>query len=339
MSFPVIFLARLRLDKYIYREISVLKHFLLAAALLQTCAFSYAGTPQSHPIKHVIYITLDGTRWQDILQQRDYFPKLWRQHAAKMSIYGMPGTRLRMEVASIPVSLPSYQSQMTGVVQPCENNECGQVKMETMPEFLLSTLHLQKKDVAVFSSWPVIADALESKRGTVYSNVGNLPVNDPVTGQPDADMASINHLQTLRHHEKTNRLDEYTFAQALHYFQKYQPVFLWISLVNADNEAHDNHLDQYHQVLLSYDHYLDELFTTLKKSGLEKNTMIVITTDHGRGDGGNWTTHGKNYPEAKATWAFVYNGKLQPVRDDGKYTYYDTTSIRSAIQAALVHHS
>lgn len=296
----------------------------------------FAASLSANKIEHVIYVTLDGTRWQDVLQDKRNFPKLWRNHAAKMTIYGMPGDNKVMEVASIPVSLPSYQSQMTGAVQPCQNNECERVKVQTLPEFLLRKLQLKKRDVAVFSSWPVIANALESKRGTVYSNVGNLPVVDPLASQPDEVMSEINYRQTLKHHVKSNRLDEYTFAQSLHYFEKYRPTFMWISLVNADNEAHMNHLSQYHDVLLSYDQYLDTLFRDLERMKLDKNTMVILTTDHGRGYGANWTSHGAEYPESRQTWAMVMNGTLKPVRIEGGTSYYNTLSIRPAIEEALL---
>ena len=309
---------------------------IICTLFLLASHFVSAGFAASNKINHVIYVTLDGARWQDVLQYQKNFPKLWQRHAAKMIIYGMPSGDKVMEVASVPVSLPSYQSQMTGKLQPCQNNECGQVKAQTLPEYLLSRLKLRRQDVAVFSSWPVIANALESKKGTVYSNVGNLPVIDPLTGQPDVIMAEINHLQTLKHHIKTNRFDEYTFAQSLHYFEKYRPVFMWISLVNADNEAHMDHPYQYHEMLLSYDQYLDSLFAKLQQMKLEENTMVIITTDHGRGNGVHWTSHGDEYPESKQTWAMVMNGKLKPVRVDGRASYYNTLSIRPAIEEALL---
>lgn len=316
----------------------MLKRLAIAVLLMLVSVSVAARLQQTQEIKHVIYITLDGVRWQDIFPLENHFPKLRRERAVSMSVYGEPGAHALMQVASIPVSLPSYQSQMTGQVQSCLDNECGQVAMETLPEYLLSALHLKKQEVAVFSSWPVIANALESKPGTVYSNVGNLAVVDPVTNQPDQFMQKINYLQTLQHHVKQNRLDEYTFKQALHYFQKYQPAFLWISLVNADNEAHMNYRDQYNQVLSSYDDYLNDLFLALQAMQLDKTTMIIITTDHGRGEGDAWTSHGSEYPESKATWAFIMNGKLQPVSYDGVNYHYDTTSIRPTIEAALVHH-
>lgn len=286
--------------------------------------------------KHVIYITLDGIRWQDIYQTHRYFAKLWTKHASKLNFYGVPNSKSVMEVASIPVSLPSYQSQMSGAIQPCNDNKCGRIQVETLPEYLIDKLHFAKKDVAIFSSWPVIAEALESKKGAVYSNAGNLPVLDPLSNRPDGIMEILNHEQERDHPDyKPNRYDKYTFSHALHYFEKYKPRFIWISLVNADDEAHFSHLYEYHQLLSFYDEALDRLFTTLKSMGLEKNTMVIVTTDHGRGNNENWTTHGANFPESKQTWAFVMNGELLPVSRDGNIYHYNTLSIRPTIEKAL----
>lgn len=293
---------------------------ILLLSLISLAAFAKTE------IKHVIYITLDGVRWQDVMQDKSKLPIFWQEHANKMNVYGPD----MMEVASIPISLPSYQSQMTGAVQACQNNECGRVKVKTMPEHLLDSLKLKRQDVVVFSSWPVIGDALESKVGTVYNSVGNVAVVDPITGKPDKVMQQLNELQATRHHYHGNRMDEYTFAQALHYFKIYQPRFMWVSLVNGDNEAHDNQIDKYHAVLHQYDDYLHQLMVTLQDLHLDKNTLVIITTDHGRGNGKNWTSHGPELPESKATWAFVMNGQLQAVNN-----HYSTLSIRPTIEKAL----
>src|SRR5262249_53965816 len=145
--------------------------------------------------------------------------------------------------------------------------------------------------------------------------------------RPDTIMNILNHEQETDHPEyKPNRYDKYTFLQAMHYFEKYQPRFLWVSLVNADDEAHFAHLNQYHQLLSYYDDALDGLFNTLKLMNLEKNTMVIITTDHGRGNDENWTSHGAEYPESKQTWAMVMNGELQAVGHDGDVYHYSTLS-------------
>jgi hypothetical protein len=292
--------------------------------------------PAVHKITHVIYVTLDGTRWQDVFRTHQYLRKFWNNYAAKAKTYGAPGSRTIMETASIPVSLPSYQSQMSGNVQPCDGNECGRITVQTLPEVLVHKYKFSKKDVAIFSSWSVLEHAAESIKGTAFVNAGNFPVSDPVSGKPDAVMSVINKQQSVDHVQKnSDRYDRYTFAQALHYYYKYQPRFMWISLQDTDEAAHDGNREEYYQALTFYDTALDRLFAAIKKSGKMDSTMVIVTTDHGRGNGVNWTEHGPKFPESRRTWAFVINGELSPVRQNGKLLYYSTLSVRPSLEAVF----
>ena len=307
--------------------------------LLMLCVFSMTSAVAYHtnnyPIHRIIYITFDGTRWQDVFLERVYFPKLWGKYAKNAIFYGMRDSHTAMEVASIPISLPSYHSQMSGAVQPCDGNECGRIKVETLTENIVHQLKLNKKEVAVFASWPEIGLAAESVAGTIVSNVGNVPMVDPDTQLPDQMMDDINQQQAMDHPAKQDRLDKYTFAQGLHYLEKYQPRFLWISLDDADEAAHAGNLDNYHAALSFYDDALDILFTRLKALHMDQDTLVIVTTDHGRGNGLNWIHHGPLYPESKQTWAFVINGQLKSMGENNGIAYYSTLSIRPTIEKAL----
>lgn len=236
-------------------------------------------------IKNVIYITLDGVRWQDLDKTQQYFPKLWHKYATDLDFYGLQNSHTTMEVSSVPLNLSN----------------------------VFNELHFAKKDVAIFSSSPEIINA------TTYSNTGNISMKDPETDRPDRAMRILNHAQRMDHPDyKSNRYDKYTFEQALHYFEKYQPKFMWISLMNADDEADKGNLQQYHRLLNYYDDALDGLFSTLKTMNLDKTTMVIVTTDH--------------HPQSKQTWAFVMNGKLEPANKTGDIENYNTLSIRPAIE-------
>lgn len=306
---------------------------VLLAALLPATVIAQ---PLAHSkIKHVIYITLDGTRWQDVLIDKR-MPILWNKYSDAGKWYGVPDGNTKIEVASVPISLPSYQSQMSGYVQPCNDNDCGRINVQTMPERLLKEFNFKKKEVATFSSWTYIAQALESVAGYTYSNTGNLPVYDPDTNIADAEMARLNALQVQDHPEYGDRFDKYTFAQAIHYFEVYQPKFLWIALTEADEAAHNNDLPAYQKIFSLYDEQIDKLLTKIKAMHVADDTMVIVTTDHGRGNGKNWTSHGPHLPSSKRTWAFVYNGDLAPIGQDGKFLRYSTTSIRPTIEGALL---
>lgn len=281
-------------------------------------------------ISRVIYVTLDGVRWQDVFLNRKYFKIFWRKQVKNMKVYGEPQTPTTMEVASVPTSLPSYQSQMSGEIQPCQDNHCGRLNVETFPEKLIHQFGLNKKNVAVFSSWYEINYADEHQLGTIFDNSGNKPVYNPDTSVADIPMRILNLAQNKLSPDRLNRFDIFTFAQAMHYLDVYQPRFLWLSLTDADNAAHMGSKFLYHRVLDLYDLMLDILFAKLDALGLSDETMVIITTDHGRGNGKHWTDHGPEYPESKQTWAFTKNGMLL-ARDS--LQHYSTLSIRPTIES------
>lgn len=283
-----------------------MKHIVLF--ILLTFHFTYAHAKlirldQRIKINHVIYLTLDGVRWQDVYQTRANFPQLWNKHVNKLIFYGVPNSSSTMEIASIPAGRYT----------------------KALPQYLFEDLHFRKKDIAIFSSWPMNAYDIESKPGIVYSNLGNVPAQDPFAFRPDGVMEILNENQKTDHPAyKPNRYDKYTFSQALHYFEKYKPKFLWVALVNADDEARLQHVDEYRRLLAFYDDALDALFDTLTSMKLDKDTMVIVTTEH---DGDN--------PELKQTWAFIMNGQLQSINNDGGVYHYSTLSIRPTIEKAF----
>ena len=287
------------------------------------------------PVKRVIYITLDGVRWQDIFNTHRFLPTFWKKYAKNAAIYGEPGSTNTMEVASVPISLPSYQSQMTGMVTPCRENECGALAVETFAEALVKKAGFKKSDVASISCWEVMDNAFESRLGTAFSNHGTRPMHDPDTYEIDPIMREINIAQSAAYPGDDTRSDKYTLDQALHYLEKYKPKFLWISFGDADDLAHEGKLEEYHQTLFFYDQAIDKIMQIVKTLNMEGETMIIITTDHGRGNGNNWTEHDETMPEAKQTWAFVLNGELQNGIADGNFYHYSTLSIRPTIEKAF----
>lgn len=286
-------------------------------------------------IEHVIYITLDGVRWQDIFNTHEYLPTFWKNYAKDAAIYGAPGSNTTMEVASVPISLPSYQSQMTGMVTPCRENECGALAVETFAEALVKKAGFKKSEVASISCWEVMDNAFESRLGTAFSNHGTRPMHDPDTYEIDDVMKQLNIEQAAAYPGDDTRSDKYTLAQSLHYFEKYRPKFLWVSFGDADDLAHEGKLEEYHQTLFFYDQAIDNIIKMVKTLKLAGKTMIIITTDHGRGNGNNWTEHDETMPEAKQTWAFVLNGKLENGIADGNFYHYNTLSIRPTIEKAF----
>ena len=57
----------------------------------------------------------DGTRWQDVFEYPRHFPAM-AKYAKDGAFTVHQIISSMMEVASIPISLPSYQSQMLGLL-------------------------------------------------------------------------------------------------------------------------------------------------------------------------------------------------------------------------------
>ncbi|OGT57636.1 MAG: hypothetical protein A3F14_04865 [Gammaproteobacteria bacterium RIFCSPHIGHO2_12_FULL_43_28] len=295
--------------------------------------FSFAITKSDHPVTRVIYITFDGVRRQEIFGHKEFMPIFWHDYAKSAVIYGAPDSNRIMEVAAkIPYSLPSYQSQMSGAVPNCLENSCSQIAIETFPERLIKKAGLKRSDVASIASWEVIDYAFQNKLGSAFSNSGTRAMHDPYTYEIDPTMKSLNLRQIKGYKGDDTRWDKYTMAQALYYYKKYKPKFLWISLNDADEYAHAGDIKHYQKTLRFYDRELDKLFKIIKSEKLQQETMIIITTDHGRGLGKAWMEHESDMPDAWRTWAFVINGELANGKKDGKYVRYSTLSIRPTVE-------
>lgn len=62
-----------------------------------------------------------------------------------------------------------------------------------------------------------------------------------------------------------------------------------------------------------------------------RNTTLLVTTDHGRGDGGLWRYHGLRYPESRWGWLFAIGPNTRRAEQDAK-PRYSHVSIRPTIE-------
>ncbi len=283
----------------------------------------------------VIYITFDGLAPNEVTQE--HFPYIYNELRPYSELIGTEGDYRHFNVGTIPISLPSYMSQMTGMVTLCLNNECPRVKIETLPEKIKREHHLDKYQVATFSTWPQIANSVEHIEGSTYVNNGNLwhdfPFYHPYI---EKQIAQINNGNVSLH-----RADDVTFKSALIYLQKQNPKFLWIALDETDGYAHKGDRDGFIKTLHRFDGYLKTLNESLLKDPCRHNTWVVVTTDHGRGLGKNWTKHGVWYPASFNTWALVYNARalIEKHKINSPYdltkSHYSTLSIKPMIEHLL----
>lgn len=281
-------------------------------ALLIASMFLAGSTAFAAAESNVILVTLDGVRPQEFFRG-DAMPKFWAKHAKEGIVLGDQAQGSVMTVDNpANISLPGYHNLMAGSRQPCVTNDCGRVNVETFPERLVRELRLPREKVALVSCWTKLPLAFESVAGTTFTNGGFEPLIDPVK---DASRDSINLSQAKNVPTwEENRFDEYTAAHALRYLQLHKPRFLYVSFNDTDDWAHNGDYSKTLAALRANDAWLDKLFETLASMGsYGANTTVILTTDHGRGNGDQWKHHNAQLPEAKNIWLYARGPRVAQI--------------------------
>lgn len=255
--------------------------------------------------ENVVLITLDGVRQREMFGTPDptlsggdeelAFPLLWESLATEGVMYGDPR---RFDVMTTTndaqVSLPGYMSIFTGYEQPCYDNDCTRVRAETVLEFIHRVRGFAKEDVAVFASWEKIGRALEHVVGTIYTDIG-----------PTPDLVDLPPWPA--------RWDRDTFAAAMEYLETRRPRLLYIALLDADAWGHAHDYGEYLAALRRYDVWIAEVRTRLAAMGdYGARTTLIVTTDHGRGDGELWYDHNSELPGADRVWLYALGPHVAP---------------------------
>lgn len=286
-------------------------------ALIALPSLTQAAQKPSANNANVIFVTLDGVRWKEVFhgtdpgQTLDPNPKIFSFLTGPLASQGvLVGDKARGETVRVGNhyfnSLPGYQSIMAGAPQPCRSNLCGRTPVETMQERILLDLDLSPEQVATISSWEKIAFAVEHVEGATFVNAGNRPLLMGESAPLSEEDALINEQQTKDPAPwKDARRDKYTIAHALNYLKAKRPRFLYISLNDSDEWGHRGQYDNYISTLRQQDAWLKEIVATLDTMGeYGKNTTLIVTTDHGRGEGNEWTEHGAGFADSGSVWIY-----------------------------------
>jgi len=303
---------------------NIIKIFLIliTAAFLTTCNnYSIISEPLALPTKinppKIVFITIDGVRWQEIFNGTD--PNLYSKHPLSPieilpNIYyyfvnqGMAIGKNSQIIASGKnhISLPGYLEMMRGFpTTDCTTNLCE-------PE-LTTTLLDNYQNVTVISSWDTIKKSttnqpekfnINSGRNYRTSKYLQLPIHD------DQDFKGyVGHLDY--------RPDEFTMKSTLDYLSKNKPEFLWVSLGDTDEYAHNGEYNKYISALKKADYFIGEIIQEY-----DENTVFIVTTDHGRSK--DWTSHGYD-PDSARVWLMMY-GKNIPTKQFVKFNQIKSLS-------------
>lgn len=309
--------------------------------------FTYAQQAE-----HLIIITTDGFRWQELFTGMDtalannktyneddssklftkYYsvilkdrrqklmPFLWSVINEQGQIYGNRAFDNKVNNANpFWFSYPGYSEIFTGFVDTAINsNEHPPNSNTTILDFLQQQPNLKNK-VAAFGAWEAFNNILNDKRATfpVIAGFEKSGKINPSTNQLLIDQILTNSYKPFDYAEC---LDVFTHYAAFNYLKEKKPSVLYISYGETDEWAHAGKYKSYLNAANQVDKWIEEIWNYIQQDPYYKNkTALLITTDHGRGDyiKNQWTSHGKKIVGSDEIW-FAILGPGIPAKGEIK---------------------
>ena len=324
------------------------------------CSVHFALS-QQYKTEHVFIVTLDGMRWQEVFKGADssifikkkyvknvaevrnkfwspkpdssrklLMPFLWGIVAKQGQIYGNRNLGNRMNLSnSFWFSYPGYNEILTGRIH--DMSICSNRKENNPNKNLFDLIKPKVSSVAAFGSWDVFPYILNEERTGICVNAGfRLASDDSLS----AKEKFLNELQPLIPSRwSAVRYDAFTHLYAMEYLKKKHPSLVYIGYGETDDFAHEGLYDQYLYSANRTDMFISQLWDFICSDSVYKDkTTLIITTDHGRGNGrNNWKNHGRQCIHSGEVWLAVIGPDSPPLGEvHGKNQIY-TSQIASSV--------
>lgn len=293
-------------------------------------AHSFEGTsaacerePEERSEGAVVLVVLDGVRWQEVFggadravaQARGMNPLAWAgprtlmpnvQHLVETRAValGAPGHGADISATGPQfISLPGYLEIFAGRPDPgCDSNDCARPPVHTVVDDVVASSGAD--DVAVVSSWPVIARAASADVSGLVVSAGRKRVERGEVLRADEATATLldGGARTRPFPgEGDYRPDALTAKVALRVLASRSPRFLFVGLGDADEYGHRNDYAGYLEAVHASDAFVGDLFAALDQMGARgRHTTVLVTSDHGRAY--DFMSHGPRYPESGRVW-------------------------------------
>ena len=326
-----------------------------------------AGHGMATESENVILVTLDGLRWQELfggaderllnevdggvkqprqIRERYYredrverrmalMPFFWSTVATKGQVFGSPDLGSTANVTNRQCfSYPGYNEILCGFGDSTiDSNDKTNNANVTVLEWLNNKPDYRGR-VAAFASWDVFPFIINTKRSGVYVNAGWQPLEffqDLATRDAYNELAS-----ELPKYWDNVRYDAFTFRGAVEYLKTKRPRVLYVALGETDDWAHAGRYDLYLDAVKLNDRFIRRLWETAQSiEQYRGKTSLVITTDHGRGDGReDWKSHSATIPGSERIWIAVL-GPNTPSKGIRRNVHVTQSQVASTVAALI----
>lgn len=341
----------------------------VAVGLLLSTSAVQAQSTQSPPAalktQYVMLVISDGVRWQEMFGgadaslmgkaggvsdtaslRRDFwrdtpasrrealFPFLWGTVAAQGQLFGDSASGSQSRITnSMKFSYPGYSETFTGFADPrIDSNNHPPNENTTVFEWLNRDAAFTGR-VAAFATWNAFSRIFNAERSGV-------PVYDGWT-RGVAPSASPRSALLRDLYATTIRLwpdvafDALMQQSLLEYLSTHNPRVLFVGYGETDEFAHSGKYDFYLRSARNMDGYLAQLWARVQRDPRTRDkTTLIVSTDHGRGWGREWTDHGKDVAGAEFIWTAVI-GPDTPARGVRANTPVSQAQVAATIAALL----
>jgi len=345
---------------------------LCLCGLLVLLAWQSPACAQATPglkTRNVVLIVSDGLRWQEVFsgadptllneknggiwdKEQDLKREFWRTEAAARRQALLPflwntvaahgqifGNQARGSIARVTngfaFSYPGYNEMLTGHPDPRINsNEFGPNPNISVFEWL-NTLPELKGRVRVYASWATFKDIFNVARSHLPLQVGWDP---PYQGTLNPRQALLDELyRTTTRFDDEDVYDSFLQVPLLEAVPKDQPRVLFVGYGETDNWAHAGRYDLVLHSAHMFDHFVEQLWTTLQAlPAYRDRTTFIITTDHGRGSGPvDWKEHGVEQKGSENIWIAVMGPDTPPLGEREHTAEIHQAQIAATVAALL----
>ena len=312
---------------------------------------------QTEDAPKIVLITMDGLRWQELFTGADpllvtnkeyvhdttmlkkafwrespkerreaLMPFLWNKVAKMGQLHGNRTLGSKMNLTNkMWFSYPGYNEILTGKADDAriDSNKKFNNPNTTVLERYNNTKKGKGK-VAAFGSWDVFPFIVNEERSGVPVNAGFESATQNLNDREEF----LNQLQEqIPSPWGSVRLDAFTHHFALEHMKKEHPRLVYIAYGETDDFAHDGDYQAYLKAANNTDSLIQEIWDFTQQDEFYKdNTIIIITTDHGRGTKplNTWTGHGSKINGADQVWMVAFGKNVQALgevsNDEQLYT-------------------
>lgn len=312
----------------------------LGVVALMTATPAVAQRAPKRRTENVVLIVTDGLRWQELFRgaehglinarpggvsdttatlrafwrddpqerRRQLFPFLWGEVATRGVLIGNQDVGSIARVTNTyKFSYPGYSELFTGFFDPrIDSNEYPPNPNVTVFEWLARQRGFAGK-VGAVGTWDVFHNILNAERSGIDVLDG---WDDPFPGalgrDPRRAMVNALYRSSLKYWDG-NAFDAPMQLATKEYIRLRMPRLLFVGYGETDEWAHSRRYDLTLEAARGVDANIAELWQFMQ--GMRQyrgRTTFIITTDHGRGRGGDdWTSHGESVSGAEEIWVAV----------------------------------